>query len=35
MLWRNANAASVGIFASRRMIWIARTRSSWILFASG
>ena len=25
MLWRNANAASVGIFASRRMIWIART----------
>ncbi len=35
MLWRKAKAASVGIFASSRMIWIARTRSSRILLASG
>ena len=36
MLWRKANAASVGIFASRRMIWIVRmSASSWILLASG
>ena len=35
MLWRKAKAASVGILASSRMIWIARMRSSWIWLASG
>ena len=35
MLWRKAKAASVGIFAMSRIVWMWRLSGSWISLASG